>query len=97
MHNTSICTIEKPVMVVADGHPVATLTDRESEIFTMLAHGKTMKDICRIKGVSRRSVYEHIACARRRLGAVTKDEALAKAVSLGLVSVSFPKKGITDD
>lgn len=77
---------------VSEDDPRATttktrLTERETEIFTMLAHGKTMKDICRLKRVSRRSVYEHIARARRRLGAGTKDEALAKAVALGLVSV----------
>lgn len=55
------------------------LSDREVEVLTWAARGKTSADIALILGVSKRTVDFHIDNARAKLGVATRIEAAVKA------------------
>ena len=61
------------------------LTPRERECLTRLTAGDRVDRIAERLGLSNATVELHLANARRRLGARTSAEAVAKAVLLGLV------------
>ncbi len=61
------------------------LTQRERECLESLAQGLTNAGIASKLGVAVPTVAMHLASARRRLGAHTREEAVATAVSLGLI------------
>ncbi len=61
------------------------LTQRERECLEWLAQGLTNAGIASKLGVAVPTVAMHLASARRRLGAQTREEAVAMAVSLGLI------------
>jgi DNA-binding response OmpR family regulator len=58
---------------------LTVLTDREIEMLTWVARGKTSADIARITGLSKRTVDFHLDNARVKLGAATRIEAALKA------------------
>ena len=55
------------------------LNDREVEILTWVARGKTSAEIAQIIGLTKRTVDFHIDNARAKLGAATRTEAAIKA------------------
>jgi DNA-binding NarL/FixJ family response regulator len=55
------------------------LNDREVEILTWVARGKTSSEIAQILGVAKRTVDFHTDNARTKLGAATRTEAVIKA------------------
>ncbi len=55
------------------------LNDREVEILTWVARGKTSAEIAQIIGLTKRTVDFHIDNARAKLGAATRTEAVIKA------------------
>jgi len=61
------------------------LTPRERECLEWLAQGLTNAGIASKLGVAVPTVAMHLASARRRLGAQTREEAVATAVGLGLI------------
>ncbi|MEM1414201.1 MAG: LuxR C-terminal-related transcriptional regulator [Myxococcota bacterium] len=61
------------------------LTPRECECLTGLAVGEQSKQIAYRLGISDRTVEFHVANARRKLGATTREQAVARAVYLGIV------------
>lgn len=63
------------------------LSPRETELMSLLANGNTVAESARQMGVSRRTAVRHLQSARERLGAVTRDEAIALAVAFNLVSI----------
>ncbi|RWC00349.1 MAG: LuxR family transcriptional regulator [Mesorhizobium sp.] len=58
-----------------------TLSDREREVLTWVAEGKTAWEISQILGISDSTVNKHIAGAMRKTGSVTRTQAVAKALS----------------
>lgn len=58
-----------------------TLTDREREVLTWVAEGKTAWEISRILGISDSTVNKHIAGAMRKTGSVTRTQAVARALT----------------
>lgn len=58
-----------------------TLSEREREVLTWVAEGKTAWEISRILGISDSTVNKHIAGAMRKTGAVTRTQAVAKALA----------------
>ena len=63
-------------------HPTGlTLSDREREVLTWVAEGKTAWEISKILGISDSTVNKHIAGAMRKTGAVTRTQAVAKAMT----------------
>jgi LuxR family transcriptional activator of conjugal transfer of Ti plasmids len=63
------------------------LTAQEKEILTGLANGKTVKQIAQNMNRIRKTIDYHIAQARRKLQARTRDELIARAVFFGLIKV----------
>ncbi len=61
-----------------------TLTPRQLAILQCLAEGLTVQQVSLRLGLSRRTVFLHLAAIRRNLNAVTTQEALLRAAALGL-------------
>jgi DNA-binding NarL/FixJ family response regulator len=61
------------------------LNDREVEVLTWVARGKTSADIGQILGLTKRTIDFHIDNARAKLGAATRTEAVLKAASGKLI------------
>lgn len=58
-----------------------TLSNREREVLTWVAEGKTAWEISQILGISNSTVNKHIAGAMRKTGSVTRTQAVAKALT----------------
>lgn len=63
------------------------LTIRETERIRWAALGKTAWEISSILRITERTVIAHTENAKKKLGAKTLPQAVARAVSLGLVVV----------
>ena len=63
----------------------AKLNDREIEVLTLVARGKTSAEIARKLRLSKRTVDFHTDNARGKLGAATRTEAAIKAASGRLI------------
>ena len=61
------------------------LNDREVEVLTWVARGKTSAEIAQILGLTKRTVDFHTDNARGKLGAATRTEAAIKAASGRLI------------
>jgi DNA-binding response OmpR family regulator len=61
------------------------LNDREVEVLTWVARGKTSMEIAQILGLSKRTVDFHIDNARDKLGSATRTEAVLKAATGRLI------------
>ncbi|HEY2528160.1 MAG TPA: response regulator transcription factor [Xanthobacteraceae bacterium] len=57
------------------------LNDREVEVLTWVARGKTSAEIAQILNLTKRTVDFHIDNARAKLGAATRTEAVIKAAT----------------
>lgn len=64
---------------------LAGLNDREVEVLTWAARGKTSAEIAQIVGLTKRTIDFHIDNARAKLGASTRTEAVIKAASGRLI------------
>jgi DNA-binding NarL/FixJ family response regulator len=64
---------------------LAKLNDREVEVLTWVARGKTSSEIAQIVGLTKRTIDFHIDNARTKLGAATRTEAVIKANSGRLI------------
>jgi DNA-binding CsgD family transcriptional regulator len=64
-----------------------SLSPREQECLKWLGSGLRNDRIAERMGVTRPTVEMHLANARRKLGAATRDHALVKALSFGLIDV----------
>ena len=60
---------------------LAKLNDREVEVLTWVARGKTSAEIAQIVGLTKRTVDFHTDNARSKLGAATRTEAAIKAAT----------------
>jgi DNA-binding NarL/FixJ family response regulator len=61
------------------------LNDREVEVLTWVARGKTSVEIAKILGLTKRTVDFHTDNARTKLGAATRTEAVLKAATGRLI------------
>jgi DNA-binding response OmpR family regulator len=64
---------------------LVVLNDREVEMLTWVARGKTSVEIAQIVGLTKRTVDFHIDNARTKLGAATRTEAVIKATTGRLI------------
>ena len=64
---------------------LSELNDREVEVLTWVARGKTSAEIAQIIGLTKRTIDFHIDNARAKLGAATRTEAVIKAASGRLI------------
>jgi len=63
------------------------LTPRETECLTWLAHGLKTRLISYLLEVTDSTVNMHVTSAKQKLKASTREEAVAKAVKLGLIHI----------
>lgn len=63
------------------------LTKREKEIFTLLVHGKSTKEIAVIVGISEKTVRNHISNAMQKVEIKGRAGALAELLRLGEISL----------
>jgi DNA-binding NarL/FixJ family response regulator len=61
------------------------LNEREVEVLTWAARGKTSAEIAKILGLTKRTIDFHIDNARSKLGAATRTEAVLKAATGRLI------------
>jgi DNA-binding CsgD family transcriptional regulator len=61
------------------------LNERERQVLTWVAAGKTTSEIACIMPISERTVSFHLSNARRKLGAANSRHAITRAISLGLI------------
>lgn len=62
------------------------LTERQLEVLSLAAKGFSNPEIGRILGIRASSVKDHLALIYARLGVATRTEAVAAALSAGLIS-----------
>lgn len=65
------------------------LNERECQVLTWVAAGKTTSEIADIMPISERTVIFHLSNARRKLGAANSRHAISKALSLGLIDAGI--------
>lgn len=69
------------------------LTMRERDCLTLVAKGRTSKDVGRELGISAGGANFHILNAQRKLGALNRIHAVAMAIALGLLSATAAMNG----
>lgn len=72
----------------ASNQSAIALSHREATCLRMKALGRTDNEIAEILGITKRTVSFHIESARSRLNAVNGVHAVAKALSLGLITLA---------
>ena len=65
--------------------PPGKLTRRERQCLTLALDGHTDAAIARILGLSTSTAHHHIENAKKRLGAVTRAQAIGRALAMGLI------------
>jgi DNA-binding NarL/FixJ family response regulator len=64
-----------------------TLTERELEVLTLLAHGMQNKEIAAQLVISERTAKFHVSSIMGKLGATNRTEAVALAAQKGLITL----------
>ncbi len=64
---------------------VLRLTERELQVLTCVARGKSSSDIATILGISERTVNFHLDNAMRKAGVATRVQAAVKCAMLGMI------------
>jgi DNA-binding NarL/FixJ family response regulator len=73
------------------GHrPIASLTQRETDILALLAEGMSNRDISRGLFLSEKTVKAHLAAVFRKLGVTNRTQAAMAAVSMGIGPTMHP-------
>ena len=70
--------------------PIASLTQRETDILALLAEGKSNRDISRGLFLSEKTVKAHLAAVFRKLGVTNRTQAAMAAVSMGIGPALHP-------
>lgn len=70
--------------------PAANLTQRETDILSLLAEGKSNRDISRALFLSEKTVKAHLAAVFRKLGVSNRTQAAMAAVSMGIGPGHYP-------
>jgi DNA-binding NarL/FixJ family response regulator len=64
--------------------PTSALTQRETDILSLLAEGKSNRDISRALYLSEKTVKAHLAAIFRKLGVSNRTQAAMAAVAMGI-------------
>lgn len=70
---------------IDDAPPAAALTEREKKILTLIADGKTSKDIARELNISISTLRNHISHINQKLNTSNRLEAVMQAIKNGLI------------
>lgn len=63
------------------------LTNREKEIFTLLIHNKTTKEIADLLNISEKTVRNHISNTMQKLGVKGRASAVVELIKLNEISL----------
>lgn len=77
--------VQRIIGAVEEGLPNAALTRREQECLVWSAEGKSSWETGRILGISENTVIFHLRNAGRKLNVSNRQQAVARAISLGLI------------
>jgi DNA-binding NarL/FixJ family response regulator len=66
--------------------PITALTERETEVLQLMAHGRTNAEIARQLVISEHTVKNHVSSIFRKLNVETRVDAVLHAISAGLVT-----------
>lgn len=72
--------------------PPQKLTEREREVMTMVAQGRTNKAIGAVLRISARTVQGHLASIFDKLQVESRTEAVMRAISLGLIPEALDRE-----
>jgi DNA-binding CsgD family transcriptional regulator len=78
-------TVGTAAQVFASGMDEGRLNERERQVLTWAAAGKTASETSLILSIAERTVLFYLASARQKLGASNSCHAISKALSLGLI------------
>jgi DNA-binding CsgD family transcriptional regulator len=81
--------VRRLVGVMEIGPGRIELTDREKECLLWAAEGKTAWEASQILGISERTVIFHLQNAADKLGATSRQQSVARAISLGILLPQF--------
>ncbi|MDP9863569.1 MULTISPECIES: response regulator [Streptosporangium] len=76
--------LSAPASAPAAGGPVAPLTDREREVLTLIASGRSNREIARELAVAEKTVKTHVSNVLMKLGVQDRTQAALYAVRHGL-------------
>ena len=76
-----------PFFRVAEQNDAIALTNRERDVMSWAARGKTLQDTADILKLSTETVETHIKNALRKLDATNKTHGVAKCIALGLIDL----------
>lgn len=75
------------IVDIDDARQKTYLTDRERDVLSWAARGKTVSETAEILGIYHQTVQEHVRSACRRLSAGNKTQAVAKAITLCVIDI----------
>ncbi len=67
--------------------PAPSLTPRQLDILSLIAHGRSNKEIAFALGIRERTVKFHVAALFERLGTSSRTEALVVALRMGVINL----------
>jgi DNA-binding CsgD family transcriptional regulator len=70
---------------IAPSFQGAPLSKRERECLVLAAHGQTTQDMAHALGIGERTIQFHFDGIRSKLGAANRQEAVAKAIAMGII------------
>jgi DNA-binding NarL/FixJ family response regulator len=73
-----------PVNGDGSRRPEASLTQRETDIMSLLSEGKSNREISRSLFLSEKTVKAHLAAIFRKLGVTNRTQAAMAAVAMGI-------------
>lgn len=65
------------------------LNERERQVLTLAAVGRTTADVAATLSISERTVIFHLSNIRQKLGASNSRHAISKALALGLIQIQY--------
>ncbi len=69
----------------ASSPPDITLTPRQNQVLQALTNGFSTKQIASQLHLSNRTILMHVHALKERLGVITREQVILKALSLGLL------------
>jgi LuxR family quorum-sensing transcriptional regulator LasR len=82
----------KFIQARAPGEPAPHLTRRELEVLKWVAAGKSSWEISRITDCAEATINFHIANIRQKFNVNTRQQALVKAIALGIITPEDPHR-----
>jgi len=73
------------------------LTSREKECLSALAAGRVLKQIACDLGLAQVTVHLYVATAKKKLGARTREHAVALGLACGVIPLPKPLRHSTDE